>query len=100
MFEPHRVGGAKRVGVEVADHFKDSGAESFPGFGIGMLAAILSDTERSADMANHRLWHCHQIPLATTHPVERFLVGGGLTSHAVYPISGILFQSGHLAEII
>jgi hypothetical protein len=42
VFEPHRVGGAKRIGIEVADHFKDSGAESFPGFGIGMLAAILS----------------------------------------------------------
>jgi len=92
VLEPHRVDGAKRVGVEVADHFKYSGTEPFPRLGIGMLTAILGYTERGADMANHRLGHRHQMPLAGPHPAERLLAGSPLASDVVYPISRIFVQ--------
>jgi hypothetical protein len=49
-----------------------------------MLATVLRDAQRIADMPHNRLRHHHQITLARSHPNHEFLAYGGWSSQDRY----------------
>ncbi len=64
MLKSHYIPCAKRVGLIIAHHLKDTRPETFPRLSMRVFAAILRNTQGSADLTNHVVRHCEQIAFA------------------------------------
>ena len=64
MLKSHHIPYAKRVGLIVTHHLKDTRPETSLRLSIRVFAAILRNTQGGAHLTNHGIRHCEQIAFA------------------------------------
>src|ERR1051325_5731777 len=79
--ELNRIHRSVRSAGVILDQFPHARAHSFPWLGARRLLAILNSAQVIADGADHTPREVQQIPLRSTDPMERLLVGGRPWSH-------------------
>src|ERR1051326_8694015 len=79
--ELNRIHRSVRSAGVILGQFPHARAHSFPWLGARRLLAILNSAQVIADGADHTPREVQQIPLRSTDPMERLLVGGRPWSH-------------------